>query len=86
MLGQFKKVFDFQLTVVGLHLTVGYHVRVLVEEVPKSEKEPAVILHRLMVVTLAVDQRHNFRIAILNTVQVRKRHNLFFQVRLASEI
>ena len=42
---------------VGLPLEIGHHVQLLVEEAPKPEQEAAIILHRLMVVVLAVDQR-----------------------------
>ena len=55
---------------VGPPLEIGHHVRLPVEEAPKPEQEAAVILHRLMVVVLAVDQRQKLKLAILTTVQV----------------
>ena len=60
----------FQLMVVGLPLEIGHHVRLIVEETPKPEQETAVILHRLMVVVIVVDQRQKLNLAILTTVQV----------------
>ena len=60
----------FQLMVVGLPLEIGHYVRLIVEETPKPEQETAVILHRLMVVVIVVDQRQKLNLAILTTVQV----------------
>ena len=51
-------------------MEVGHHVRVLVEEAPEPEEDTAIILHRVMVVVLAVDHRHILKVAILSTVQV----------------
>ena len=51
-------------------MEVGHHVRVLVEEAPEPEEDTAIILHRVMVVALAVDHRQILEAAILTTVQV----------------
>ena len=63
-------LFQCQLTVAGVLMEVGHHVRVLVEEAPEPEEDTAIILHRVMVVVLAVDHRHILKVAILSTVQV----------------
>ena len=64
-------------------MEVGRHVRVLVEEAPKPEGDPAIILIRLMMVVLAVDHRQILKVATHTlSVQVRNQHNLFSIVKL----
>ena len=70
VLGPSNKVFAFQLTVAGVLMEAGHHVRVLVEEAVEPEEDTAITLHRVMVVALAVDHRHILKVAILTTVQV----------------
>ena len=70
VIGPSNDFFAFQLTVAGVLLEVGHHVRVLVEEAVKPEQDTAIILRLIMVVVIAVDHRLRLNLAILKTVQV----------------